>query len=140
MPQLHTALRLALSSLGAPEVLVYLDPAGGPEAWLAGPETLVLGAGALSHFGPAELTFLVALALLLGDEGVQLAWPGPVSAVTRVAPAAFLAVPVPLAAARVLLLLEAGVRGADAAGVDAVAVLAASEAFRAVVQRALALV
>ena len=140
MPRLDAALREGLASLGAPEVLVYLDVAGGPEAWLAGPETLVLGTGALSHFGPAELTFLLALALLLGDEGVQLAFPGAVPALARVAPAAFLAVPVPLAAARVLLLLEAGVRGADVSAVDVSAVLTASEAFHAVVQAALALV
>jgi hypothetical protein len=63
-----------------------------------------------------------------------------VPAVARVAPAAFLAVPVPLAAARVLLFLEAEVRGADVASLDASAVLATSEAFHAVVQRALALV
>lgn len=140
MPRLHAALSQSLSSLGAPEVLVYLDPAGGPEAWLAGPETLVLGAGALSYFGPVEMTFLVALALLLGDEGVELASPGSVPAVARVAPAAFLAVPVPRAAARVVLFLEAEVRGADVASVDVAAVLANSAAFHAVVQRALALV
>lgn len=140
MPRLTASLHEALSSLGAPEVLVYLDPAGGPEAWLAGRETLVLGAGALSHFGPGELTFLVALALLLGEEGAQLAFPGPVPAVIRAAPAAFLAVPVPLAAARVLLLLEAGVRGADVGAIDVPAVLATSAAFHAIVQAALALV
>jgi hypothetical protein len=71
---------------------------------------------------------------------VQLAAPGPVTALARVAPAAFLAVPAPLASARVLLFLEASVRGADVASVDVPAVLAISEAFHAVVQRALALV
>jgi hypothetical protein len=107
---------------------------------MAGPETLVLGAGGLSHFGPAELTFLLALALLLGDEGVWLAVPGPLAALARVAPAAYLAVPAPLAAARVLVLLEPGVRGADVEGLDTVAILGSSAAFLAVVQRALALV
>jgi len=140
MPELHRALGQALFNLGAPEVLVYLDPQGGPEAWMAGPETLVLGAGGLSHFGPAELTFLLALALLLGDEGVWLAVPGPLAALARVAPAAYLAVPAPLAAARVLVLLEPGVRGADVEGLDTVAILGSSAAFLAVVQRALALV
>jgi hypothetical protein len=140
MPELHAMLVQALFSLGAPEVFVYLDPQGGPEAWMAGPETLVLGAGGLSHFGPAELTFLLALALLLGEQGVALATPGPLSALAKVAPAAYLAVPSPLAAARVLVLLDASVRGADVEGLDAVQVLAASEAFHAVIQRALALV
>ena len=140
MPELHGALDQALASLGAPEVLVYLDPAGGAEAWLAGRQTLVLGAGALSYFGPAELTFLLALALLLGDEGVKLAGPGPVEALNRVAAAAYTAVPAPLAAARVLVLLDGAVRGADVDGLDVAAVLAASAAFRAVVQRAVALV
>jgi tetratricopeptide (TPR) repeat protein len=140
MPQLHGALAQALGALGAPELFVYLDADGGPEAWLAGPETLVLGAGGLSYFGPAELTFLVALALLLGDEGVGLASPGPVEAVARAAPEAYAAVRAPLAAARVLVLLDASVRGADVEGLDAVAVLAQSESYRALVQRALALV
>ena len=92
MPQLHRALTQALFALGVPEVLAYLDPAGGPEAWLAGRETLVLGAGGLSLYGPAELAYLLALALLLGDEGVRLLTPGPLASVDRVAPAAFLAV------------------------------------------------
>jgi tetratricopeptide (TPR) repeat protein len=140
MPQLHAALTQALFALGAPEVLVYLDPQGGPEAWMAGPETLVLGAGGLSHFGPAELTFLLALALLLGEDGVLLAGPGPLETLARVAPSAYLAVPSPLAAARVLVLLDASVRGADVEGLDAVQVLSGSAAFHAVVQRALALV
>ena len=140
MPELHRALSAALFALGAPEVLVYLDPHGGPEAWLAGPETLVLGAGGLSYFGPAEFTFLLAVALLLGDEGARLAGPGPLAALARVAPAAFLAVPSPLAAARVLVLLEPGVRGGDVEGLDTASVLASSAAFHAVVQRALALV
>jgi tetratricopeptide (TPR) repeat protein len=140
MPQLHAALSQALAALGAPEVFVYLDPEGGPEAWLAGPETLVLGAGGLSYFGAAELTFLLALALLLGDEGVGLTVPGPVPAVARVAPEAYAAVRAPLAAARVLVLLEPAVRGADVEGLDVVAVLAGSESYRALVQRALTLV
>jgi tetratricopeptide (TPR) repeat protein len=140
MPRLHAALVHALAALGAPEVVVYLDPSGGPEAWMAGPETLVLGAGGLSHFGPAEVTFVLALALLLGDEGVELAMPGPLEALARVAPEAYAAVPAPLAAARVLVLLDPAVRGADVEGLDAVAVLAGSEGFAAVVQRALALV
>jgi hypothetical protein len=100
----------------------------------------VLGAGALSVFGPAEMTFLLALALLLGEAGVQLAAPGPVPALSRAAPGAFLAVPAPLAAARVLLFLDTGVRGAELGGLDAAAVLGQSEAFLAVVQSALALV
>jgi tetratricopeptide (TPR) repeat protein len=140
MPQLHRALTQALFALGVPEVLAYLDPAGGPEAWLAGRETLVLGAGGLSLYGPAELTYLLALALLLGDEGVRLLTPGPLASVDRVAPAAFLAVPSPLAAARVLLLLDGSVRGADVEGLDVAQVLQGSRAFYAVVQRALALV
>ena len=140
MPQLHAALGQALAALGAPEVVVYLDPVGGPEAWMAGPETLVLGTGGLSYFGAAELTFLAALALLLGEAGVGLALPGPLDAVAHVAAAAFTAVPAPLAAARVLLLLEPAARGSDVEGLDVAAILAASPAFRAVVQRAVALV
>ena len=138
--EIRFALTQALFALGVPEVLVYLDPAGGPEAWLAGRETLVLGAGGLSLYGPAELTYLLALALLLGDEGVRLLTPGPLASVDRVAPAAFLAVPSPLAAARVLLLLDGGVRGGDVEGLDVAQVLHGSRAFYSVVQRALALV
>ena len=55
MPKLHQALSSTLSALGSEVERVYLDPAGGAEAYLLRDDELVLGAGALSCFGPAEL-------------------------------------------------------------------------------------
>ncbi|HSP19549.1 MAG TPA: hypothetical protein VLQ79_08545, partial [Myxococcaceae bacterium] len=69
MPALRSVLDEALAALGAPGVQIWLDPGGASEAWLAGENDLVLGAGALSLFGPIDITFLVALALALGDAG-----------------------------------------------------------------------
>ncbi len=54
MPDLRAVLDDALAALGAPGVQIWLDPAGASEAWLAGANDLVLGAGALSLFGPIE--------------------------------------------------------------------------------------
>lgn len=140
MPRLAQALRLALDELGAPQVATYLNPLGGVEAFLAEPDALVLGAGALSVFGPAELGFLCALALALGAEGVALARPGHVSALAEAASEAFKANPASLAAARVVAHLEGTVRGRDPSTWQVAAVLKNSEAFRAVAFAALALV
>jgi hypothetical protein len=87
-----------------------------------------------------ELTYLVALALALGDQGALLVRPGDVPALGTAAAAAFTAVPSPPAAARVLLWLDPVARGADADTIDSAAVLTASTPLAAVVQRALALV
>ena len=140
MPNLSAVLEQALAALGAPDVRVWLDPSGAGEAWMAATSDLVLGAGALSLFGPQEMTFLVALALALGDEGQGLARPGEVPAVAEAASEAFAAVPSPGAAARVLLWLDPAARGADLDTVDAAAVLSGSAPLAAVVQRALQLV
>ena len=140
MPNLRAVLDESLAALGAPGVRIWLDPAGASEAWMASGGDLVLGAGALSVFGPQEVTFLVALALALGDEGQGLARPGEVSGLPGAAAEAFAAVPSPVAAARVLLWLDPVARGADLDTVDPAAVLTGSAALAAVVQRALRLV
>jgi hypothetical protein len=116
-----------------------LDPEGGVEAWLAAPDTLVLGAGALGAFGPVELDFLLALAFALGAEGEALARPGPVPGFGRAAVAAYRALPSSLAAGRVLALLSPEVRGRDPAEVEVGAVLRESAAFRALALAALEL-
>ncbi len=140
MPALRAVLDEALAALGAPEVQVWLDPAGASEAWLAGANDLVLGAGALSLFGPTDITFLAAVALALGDAGQALARPGEVPGLDAAAAEAFAAVPSPSAAARVVLWLDPVARGADLDTVDPSAVLTGSTALAAVVQRALQLV
>jgi tetratricopeptide (TPR) repeat protein len=140
MPEVSRVLDAALLDLGTVGLSVWLDPTGAAEAWLAREDALVLGAGALSLFGPVELTYLVALALALGDQGALLVRPGDVPALGTAAAAAFTAVPSPPAAARVLLWLDPVARGADADTIDSAAVLTASTPLVAVVQRALALV
>jgi hypothetical protein len=140
MPEVSRVLEAALLDLGAAGVSVWLDPTGAAEAWLAREDALVLGAGALSLFGPVELTYLVALALALGEQGALLVSPGEVAGLASAAAAAFTAVPSPPAAARVLLWLDPVARGADADTIDTAAVLTASTPLAAVIQRALALV
>jgi len=140
MPNLRSVLDEALAGLGAPGLQIWLDPSGASEAWLASAGDLVLGAGALTLFGPVEVTYLVALALALGDEGQALTRPGEVSGLADAASEAFVAVPSPAAAARVLLWLDPVARGADLDTVDPAAVLTGSAALAAVVQRALRLV
>ncbi|HLM45922.1 MAG TPA: flagellar hook-length control protein FliK, partial [Myxococcaceae bacterium] len=140
MPRLHAALRPTLRGLGAKDVRVFVDPAGGVEAYLAASDELVLGAGALACFGPVELSYLVALALCLGASGEALARPGEVSGFDEAAVAAFRAVPASLAASRVLAHLSPEVRGADPSTVDVGTVLRTSAAFRAVALAALEVV
>ncbi|HZJ53566.1 MAG TPA: flagellar hook-length control protein FliK, partial [Myxococcaceae bacterium] len=140
MPNLRMVLDESLAALGAPGLQIWLDPGGASEAWLASAEHQVAGAGALSVFGPLEITYLVALALALGDEGQALARPGEVPGLPAAAAEAFAAVPSPAAAARVMLWLDPVARGADLDTVDPAAVLTGSAALAAVVQRALRLV
>lgn len=131
-PRLAAALRPLLSSLGAGGLRVVVDPVGGVEAYLASAEELVLGAGALSCFGATELGYLCALALALGESGVQLARPGEVSGLAEAAVVAFRAMPASLAAGRVLARLDPEVRGTDPAKVEVGLVLARGSLFRAV--------
>ncbi|MBZ4419259.1 flagellar hook-length control protein FliK [Myxococcus sp. RHSTA-1-4] len=131
-PRLAAALRPMLASLGAGGLRVVVDPAGGVEAYLTSPEELVLGAGALSCFGAAELGYLCALAVALGEAGVKLARPGPVPELEAAAVAAFRACPASLAAGRVLARLDSEVRGGDPAQVEVGLVLARGGTFRAV--------
>ncbi|GHG94093.1 flagellar hook-length control protein FliK [Comamonas sp. JC664] len=131
LPRLAAALRPILSSLGAGAMQLLVDPVGGVEAYLARGDVLVLGAGALSCFGASELSYLCALALALGEDGVQLARPGPVKGLDAAAVVAFRAVPASLAAGRVLARLDAVVRGGDPAQVDVGEVLARGDTFRA---------
>ncbi|OJH39302.1 tetratricopeptide repeat protein [Cystobacter ferrugineus] len=137
MPRLHTALGITLQSLGAGGVRVFLAPAGGVEAYLASPEELVLGAGALACFGLVELGFLCALALCLGASGEALSRPGPVPGFDEAAVEAFRAVPASLAASRVLAHLSPEVRGSDPSGLDVGVVLRDNPAFHAVARAAL---
>src|SRR5262249_2092089 len=118
MPNLRTVLDESLAALGAPGLQVWLDPSGAAEAWLASAGDLVLGAGALSVFGPVEVTYLVALALALGDEGQGLVRPGDVAGLPEAAGEAFAAVPSPAAAARGLPLVDPPARGAGTGSVE----------------------
>ena len=137
MPRLDSALRPTLKSLGAGKVRLYLWPEGGVEAYLASPDALVLGAGALAAFGPVELGYLCALALCLGEAGEALSRPGVVPGFDDAAVEAFQAVPASLAASRVLARLAPEVRGADPSEVESGTVLRDSSAFHAVALAAL---
>lgn len=135
MPRLHGALSEVLEAFGGSGLSLVLDVRGGVEAWLAGSK-LVLGAGALSTFGQAELSALVALALSLGESGEGLRRPGALAGWEAAAVTAFAAYPASLAFLRVLAQLEDGVRGTDPAQVELGVVLRASRAFQAVAQAA----
>ncbi|XXF77129.1 flagellar hook-length control protein FliK [Myxococcaceae bacterium GXIMD 01537] len=137
LPRLYSALRPVLTSLGAEGPRLVVDPTGGVEAWLAAPDELVLGAGALACFGQVELACLCALALCLGERGEALCRPGPVPGFDEAAVRAFRAVPSSLAMGRVLARLEPAQRGGDPLAVDVGAVLAHGDSFRAVALAAL---
>jgi len=139
MPRLSLALYDALEALGAKGMTVALDPMGGVEAWQGAPQVLVLGAGALAVFGPSELTYLLALAMALGENGQQLRRPGDVEGLEEAAAAAFEAYPVSLAAGRVLAHLDGRVRGGDPSGVKLNELLPQSTAFEAVAKKAIAI-
>jgi hypothetical protein len=93
----------------------------------------VLGAGALSCFGAAELSYLVAL-------GLALRRPGKVEGFVKGAEESFAAVPASLAACRVIAQLDPLVRGSHPLKVDVATVLTQSEAFEGIAKRALQLV
>src|SRR5690606_12601388 len=126
-PRLHAVLAPALEVLSDRPLHPVLDLEGGVEAWLAEDDTLVLGAGALSVFGPVELTFLSAMALALGPSGEALMRPGPVEGLGLAARQALRAVPSTLAACRVAAQLSEEVRGGDPAAVRTSEVLQGSE-------------
>ena len=138
MPKLHRAMSDALSALGSGVERLYLDPAGGAEAYQLADTELLLGAGALGCFGPAEIAYLCALAIALGERGHALAYPGPVEGLEEAAIAAFTAVPSSLAACRVLTVLDEQVRGSDPSRMNALEVLSTSGAFRRMAIAALA--
>ena len=106
------------------------------EAWLAD-NRLVLGAGALTVFGQAELPALLAFALALGPAGAKLRDAGPVPGFVAAAVNAFAAYPASLALCRVVALLDDDARGTDPSQVDVASVLRASEAFSAIAHAAL---
>jgi hypothetical protein len=139
MPRLYEVLSAALTALSSGIQRVYLDPAGGAEAYLLRDDELLLGAGALSCFGPAELAYLCALAVALGDRGPGLAHSGPIEGLEQAATVSFAAVPSSLAATRVLTVLDEHVRGADPSRMNALEVLSRSSAFRAIARSALSL-
>jgi tetratricopeptide (TPR) repeat protein len=138
MPRLASALGESLAALSGGRARLMLDVQGGPEAWLAG-DKVVLGAGALTVFGQAELQALVALALALGEQGAALTRSEPVPALEEAAVRAFRAAPASQALGRVLAVLDDSVRGADPATVDHAKVLRLSRAYRAVALEALAM-
>lgn len=137
MPRLFSAISDTLAGLGAPQLAVGLDVQGGVEAWLSSSK-LVVGAGALTVFGQAELPALLALALSLGEGGVALRGMGEVPGFTAAAVRAFEAFPSSLAFSRVLAQLDDTTRGSDPAKVDVGRVLRKSAAFKAVALSALA--
>ncbi len=137
MPRLKAVLDDALLGLGARGISVCLDPTGGPEAWLAATGLVVIGAGALAVYGQSELTYVLALALALGEEGHTLREPGEVKAFVDAAVLAFDAYPSSLSAGRVLAMLDPRVRGKDPQAVQLAEVLLDSPAFIAVARRAL---
>ena len=132
MPRLHQTLSDALGHLGARGTAVMLDPHGGAEAFLVAPNLLVLGAGAVSLFGPAELTYLLALGLCLGSRGANLRRPGAVEGFEEAALNAFEAFPSSLAAGRVLCQLDERVRGLDPAFFSMAELLPSNPAYRAI--------
>lgn len=136
MPRFSAALHEALRAFGVEGITPVLDVTGGSEAWLAGTR-LVIGAGALSTFGQAELPFLVALALQLGTAGERLRESGDVPGLEGAVGAAFDAYPASLAASRVVAHLDRDVRGGDPRAVDVTAVLRGSAVFRVMARRAL---
>lgn len=137
MPRLSASAASILEGLGARDVHVALDPAGGVEAFLS-ESRLVLGVGALSVFGPSELAFLFALALRLGPAGEDLRRPGAVEGVEGAVREAFRAVPASLAACRVVAQLDASARGlVDPRHVDVGRRLRESASFRTLAQTAL---
>jgi hypothetical protein len=132
MPRLHAALSEMLAGFGNGKLGVALDVHGGVEAWISEAPRMVLGAGALTVFGQAELPALLAIALALGESGTALRELGPVEGFTDAAVRAFGSYPASLAFCRVLAQLDDSVRGSDPSKVDVGAVLRKSEAFRAV--------
>jgi hypothetical protein len=137
MPRLKAALDDALLGLGAKGMTVSLDPTGGVEAWLAAADVLVMGTGALAAFGQAELTYLLALALALGETGHRLREPGELESFGDAAVLAFDAYPSSLAAGRVLTLLDPRVRGRDPKLAQMSELLPDSAAYLKVARRAL---
>jgi tetratricopeptide (TPR) repeat protein len=136
MPRLHGALSQVVRSL-AGETRMFLDPSGGVEAYLLARDELLLGAGALSCFGPAELSYLCALAVALGSHGHLVSRPGAVEDWEHAVCVAFESVQGSLAAARVLAQLDERVRGTNPALVQTGQVLRNNRSFRAMAVRAL---
>ena len=98
---------------------------------------VVLGAGALAVHGQSELTYLLALALALGEQGHTLRESGDVASFAEAAVLAFDAYPSSLSAGRVLTLLDPRVRGRDPNLVQMAELLPDCQAFIAVARRAL---
>lgn len=140
MPRLSAVLQPAFSAFGAPETVAFLDSNGGSYAYLASSTQMVIGAGALGCFGPAEMIYLTSLALALGDRGWFLTGPDPIPEFDDAACAAFVSNPSSLAASRVISILDPAVRGSDPKLIDQSAVLQSSEAFRKIANRALSLI
>lgn len=140
MPRLFSVLSEAMAGFGAPNLSLWLHMPGGAEAYLLSETEFLLGGGALSLFGPREITFLCGVALAMGQEGKALAQPGAAPGLPLAAAATFDAYPCAAAALRVIGHLDDSVRGAQPSSIDVPTVLKQSPAFWLVAQRALALV
>lgn len=137
MARLSSGLSELLLSLGLPKTSVLLDVQGGIEAFWAGDGVWVVGAGAVSTLQMPELAFLAALSRALGNDARALSGFAPVAGLADAAVRAFNAVPSPLAAAKLLCLVDDRVRGSDPALVHMAQVLPSSAAFEAVARHAL---
>jgi hypothetical protein len=137
MPRLHATLAQVLAGIGAPDHRVVLDPTGGPEAWLASGQTVVIGAGALGCYGPVEVGWLCTLAVALGPLGTGLRLPGEGPSLEDAALCAFEANPASLAACRVLARLDDRVRGTEITPERVPALVRSSDLARALMLRAL---
>ncbi len=131
MPRLYEAISPTVRALAGEEIKIFLHPSGGVEGYLLNLNELVLGAAALSCFRTAELGFLCALALALGDRGFLLANPEPIEGFDQAVCFAFDALPSSLAASRVIAQLDPQIRGSNPAQVDVGQVLRANSSFRA---------
>jgi hypothetical protein len=130
MPRLYEAISPTVRALAGAEMKILLHPSGGVEGYLLNSNELVLGAAALTCFRAAELGFLCALALALGDRGFLLANPEPIEGFDQAVCFAFDALPSSLAASRVIAQLDPRVRGSNPAQVDVGQVLRTNSSFR----------
>jgi tetratricopeptide (TPR) repeat protein len=137
MPRLALTLAEAASGLGVANLEFKLAPRGGVEVYLSAPGVVTIGVGALTVFGPAELSAALALAVALGADGRLLTQTGSVDTLELAAVIALDAYPSSLALCRVAAHYDARVRGSAPELVQTGEILADSEVFRGLASRAL---